>query len=662
MVKYNFKSLQPILSGTDLVDTVLRKTTRRTPTVVHPQYAIGRIRSFYMRKVKYTQSLFHEKLSAIVDEFPILDDVHPFYGDLLNVLYDKDHYKLALGQVSSARRLIDNIGRDYVKLLKFADSLYRCKQLKRAALGRMATIVKRQNDSLQYLEQVRQHLSRLPSIDPRTRTLILCGYPNVGKSSFMNCITRADVEVQPYAFTTKSLFVGHTDYKYLRWQVIDTPGLLDHPLADRNTIEMQSITALAHLRASIIYVLDISTACGYSIEQQVELFHSIKPLFANKPLTIAVNKVDLTTMDELSAEEKELIESLATDDVEVMPMSTLKQLAVLDVRDRACDKLLAHRVEAKLRGKNLDSILSRVNVSEPVSRDKKPRPASIPASVIEKRNKVEDGDVEMEKMTEREREEMNGGPGVYQPDLKQDYDLKNPEWKYDKVPEIIDGHNIADFVDPDIERQLEALEAEEEKLLVNAEAESDESDLDNTLVKTSSKLRKKKKVIRKIRALRSRNHVTMPRSKRPVDFEAVAQDLRDRGVEKETIERARSRSRPRSEVRGRSRSKTRDAFEMERARSRSMSEARGLSEARTRSGGILGKKRSRSQITRSKTPGRNSSIRNVRRKIEAEGLEKQQVKGITKTGRVAESDRRYFDSKPKHLFSGKRGLGTADRR
>lgn len=32
-------------------------------------------------------------------------------------------------------------------------------------------------------------------------------------------VTRADVDVQPYAFTTKSLFVGHMDYKYLRWQV-----------------------------------------------------------------------------------------------------------------------------------------------------------------------------------------------------------------------------------------------------------------------------------------------------------------------------------------------------------------------------------------------------------------------------------------------------------
>ena len=41
----------------------------------------------------------------------------------------------------------------------------------------------------------------------------------MGKSSFINKITRADVDVQPYAFTTKSLYVGHTDFKYLRWQV-----------------------------------------------------------------------------------------------------------------------------------------------------------------------------------------------------------------------------------------------------------------------------------------------------------------------------------------------------------------------------------------------------------------------------------------------------------
>lgn len=46
--------------------------------------------------------------------------------------------------------------------------------------------MKKQAPNLVYLEQVRQHLSRLPTIDPYTRTIILCGFPNVGKSSFLN--------------------------------------------------------------------------------------------------------------------------------------------------------------------------------------------------------------------------------------------------------------------------------------------------------------------------------------------------------------------------------------------------------------------------------------------------------------------------------------------
>jgi GTPase SAR1 family protein len=109
--------------------------------------------------------------------------------------------------------------------------------------------MKRLKNTLAYLEQVRQHMARLPSIDPNTRTLLITGYPNVGKSSFMNKVTRANVDVQPYAFTTKSLFVGHMDYKYLRWQVIDTPGILDHPLEDRNcfTLDHEVLTELGFM-------------------------------------------------------------------------------------------------------------------------------------------------------------------------------------------------------------------------------------------------------------------------------------------------------------------------------------------------------------------------------------------------------------------------------
>ena len=90
-----------------------------------------------------------------------MDEIHPFYSDLMNVLYDKDHYKLALGQLNMAKSLIDKLSQDYVRMLKYADSQYRCKQLKVAALGRMCTIMKRQAPSLAYLEQVRQHMRRL---------------------------------------------------------------------------------------------------------------------------------------------------------------------------------------------------------------------------------------------------------------------------------------------------------------------------------------------------------------------------------------------------------------------------------------------------------------------------------------------------------------------
>ena len=420
---YNFKRITAVPSASDFLDIVLSKTQRKTPTVVHKGYSIGRIRQFYMRKVKFAQDAFDEKFQHILDEFPRLESVHPFYGDLMNVLYDRDHYKLALAQINTARHLVQQVAKDYVRLLKFGDSLYRCKQLKRAALGRMATIMRRQKDSLAYLEQVRQHLARLPSIDPNTRTLLVCGYPNVGKSSFLNSLTRADVEVQPYAFTTKSLFVGHTDYKYLRWQIIDTPGILDHPLEDRNTIEMQSITALAHLRACILYFVDLSEHCGYSVSDQLGLYQSIRPLFANKPTMLVISKTDVLSLENADPSVQNQIKTLVDqDNVELAQLSTYTNEGVMETRNRACDRLLASRVQVKLKtatnkkpGDN--NVLNRIHVSDPRPRDGVVRPAFIPEGATQQVGQYDPSD-SMRPKLERDLEEEEGGAGVYNIDLK----------------------------------------------------------------------------------------------------------------------------------------------------------------------------------------------------------------------------------------------------
>ena len=55
--------------------------------------------------------------------------------------------------------------------------------------------------------------------------------------------------------------------------------------------------------------------------------------------------------------------------------------------------------------------------------------------------------------------ELEQGDDYYL-DLRKTWDMKQ-EWKHDVLPEIIDGHNIYDFMDPEIEAKLEQLEAEE---------------------------------------------------------------------------------------------------------------------------------------------------------------------------------------------------------
>jgi nucleolar GTP-binding protein len=481
-----------------------------------------------MRKIKFTQQTISERLTAMLSDFPRLSDIHPFYSDLCNTLYDRDHYKLALGQINTARQLVDAVARDMIRMVKYGDSLYRCKCLKRAALGRMCTILKRQKASLSYLEEVRKHMSRLPALDPNTRTLLLCGLPNVGKSSFMNKITRANVDVQPYAFTTKSLFVGHTDYRYLRWQVIDTPGILDHPLEQRNTIEMQAITALAHLTCSVLYFMDVSEQCGFSIEQQCNLFRSISPLFANKQLVVVVNKIDAQPYETLESEKRDMIERLVKEggsNTTMLQMSNVSEVGVSSVKNHACDKLLASRVDSRVSTNKTDSVMNRLQVFYPTARDGVVREAYIPESVLRERERAsaeggerkktrksrigyaptkdDDDDEEEEgdetpaesddemmvgnggggvgdggrrKKTARELMWENGGPGVWAPDYREQYDLLDPEWRFDAIPQILDGKNIADYFDPDIEEKLRLLEEEEDRL----QAEYEAADMERT--------------------------------------------------------------------------------------------------------------------------------------------------------------------------------------
>jgi len=123
--------------------------------------------------------------------------------------------------------------------------------------------------------------------------------------------------------------------------VIDTPGILDHELEERNAIEWQSVTALAHLKAAVIYIVDISEECGTPIKTQIQLFSKIKPLFQNKPVFVMLNKIDIKPFDELTDENKTILnEFLQTEGVKFYKTSNVSKQGIMDLRNEACDKLL----------------------------------------------------------------------------------------------------------------------------------------------------------------------------------------------------------------------------------------------------------------------------------------------------------------------------------
>jgi nucleolar GTP-binding protein len=653
-MKVTWKDIAPVPTSQEFLDIVLSRTQRRLPTQIRAGFKIHRIRAFYIRKVKYTSETFAEKISAILDGFPRLADIHPFHKDLLNTLYDADHFRIALGQLNTAKGLIETVSRDYIRLLKYGQSLFQCKQLKRAALGRMATICKRLKDPLVYLEQVRQHLGRLPGIDPNTRTLLICGYPNVGKSSFLKNISRADVDVQPYAFTTKSLFVGHFDYKMLRFQAIDTPGILDHPLEEMNTIEMQSITAIAHLRSAIMYFMDLSEQCGYSVQAQIALFESIKPLFANKLVFIVVNKIDVMRPEDLDPETQEQLQKLVKGaNIEMLQLSCTTTEGLMNVRNAVCDRLLAERNAQKLTaGTNasgevtgrLGDVLRRIHVAQPLGGVK--WEPSIPEAALNKM-KYDKDDPNRPKLM-RDIEEENGGAGVFNINLKDNYLLENDEWKYDKIPEVVDGKNVYDFIDPDIEAKLAALEEEEERLEADGhyDEEEDLEDAEDADIAYKAELiREKRQLIKNENKMRKslKNRAVIPRSKKAVEMDKMEAALQKAGYDTSAIaERARSQSRGR--VKGRHDTETAydpDAMDLDEDKKARLSRSISVARARSQS-----------------TNRRDDGVTSVTARSKADRLAKLGQKHMNRMARQGEADRHTTAAKPKWLIAGKRGAGS----
>jgi len=236
-------------------------------------------------------NILSDNLANVSTSWPDFEfEVEPFYYELADAVVDVDELRQALSEVNWASRRIDELRSEYQAKMR-KSGVETARKHRKQAFARMADIMDEIEDDLLTVGEARDALKTLPDIRPDEPAIVVAGYPNVGKSSFVNHVTRASNEIASYPFTTKAVQIGHFERDRIRYQIIDTPGLLDRPQEERNGIERQAVSALTHLADAVLFVLDASGDCGYPLESQLELLAEVEDRFDAPVLTVC-NKSD----------------------------------------------------------------------------------------------------------------------------------------------------------------------------------------------------------------------------------------------------------------------------------------------------------------------------------------------------------------------------------
>ncbi|HDM36117.1 MAG TPA: GTP-binding protein [Candidatus Syntrophoarchaeum butanivorans] len=275
-----YTRLPTILTADELMDKAMRRAVRA-------RRGKRDVRAAERAMVMTASNILSDNLKRVVHRFPSLERLPPFYLELTDLLVGVNRLKFSLASINWASNKISAISRAALREMRREDP----GAVRRRVFGRMGSIMREISDDIELLRETRELFKGMPSFR-NCPTAAVAGFANVGKSSFVRSISSAKPQVAAYPFTTRAISLGEVRSGGRIYQIIDTPGLLDRPLHERNEIEMQAILALRNLADMIVFIVDPSETCGYSIEEQVRLLDEIRESF-DLPLIVISNKVDL---------------------------------------------------------------------------------------------------------------------------------------------------------------------------------------------------------------------------------------------------------------------------------------------------------------------------------------------------------------------------------
>lgn len=285
-----------VLSAQEILDKAFLKANKLEvpdPDKYH------RIRKTEEVQMKHIADSTREDLNRFIDAVPTLERLPSYEQEILDILVGMDQLKKSLSNIKWAEETIGQVYMEVAAAMRRERTTLGIQQQKRRFSGRCSSILYDVEDDLAFLAKARDTVRLLPQVHPEYATVVIAGFPNVGKSSLLDAWTKARPEIAAYAFTTKNANVGHFELPTLPGapatmvQVVDTPGLLDRPDAKRNPVERQAVAALRHTADAVLFLIDPSIVSSYPMEEQEHLLAQVKREMAGIPLIVAETKADL---------------------------------------------------------------------------------------------------------------------------------------------------------------------------------------------------------------------------------------------------------------------------------------------------------------------------------------------------------------------------------